>query len=464
MKKFLKLNPLDIISDSPNLFILQKETNKTNFGGFLFLIYLVLIALIIVYYALDYKNNDKYIIQSFSHFNFKTKEEREQRNHEELFNPNIKFKIIFNGKHINERFKLYDPDSDKPIESNTIFSKKINDFRAVLYYDCINLNCSDYFEFVRNISSNKTEDQNFYLELRYNGFRLEHQSEKEPINKSGGIYFYVRYKLNYNLTIDITSNWRTIKYTEKKGFLQNDNRKYGCGYIESYSPFYYDNIMSMKISKGKNRYYICFADIWISNDITQYTEYFRKEVSKLDLLANILALMANSFTAVRFILRFYSKNFNNFKIIENLLNRQIIKNYRINSSSSDISDFENNKLNPITDDFYNNIEDKNNIDNDDMNKYEENKDNDEEDLYTKKIRKLRFFDFFLNNCYCCCKKQKPQKIIHICNEIVYKYASVDNLIKNQILIENFLKDYKWNDPSLNNVENNNLFIQLKTYL
>ena len=220
----------------------------------------------------------------------------------------------------------------------------------------------------------------------------------------------------------------------------------------------------MKISKGKNRYYICFADIWISNDITQYTEYFRKEVSKLDLLANILALMANSFTAVRFILRFYSKNFNNFKIIENLLNRQIIKNYRINSSSSDISDFENNKLNPITDDFYNNIEDKNNIDNDDMNKYEENKDNDEEDLYTKKIRKLRFFDFFLNNCYCCCKKQKPQKIIHICNEIVYKYASVDNLIKNQILIENFLKDYKWNDPSLNNIENNNLFIQLRTYL
>ena len=219
----------------------------------------------------------------------------------------------------------------------------------------------------------------------------------------------------------------------------------------------------MKISKGKNRYYICFADIRISNDITQYTEYFRKEVSKLDLLANILALMVNSFTVVRFILRFYSKNFNNFKIIENLLNRQFIKNYRINSSTSDISDFENNKLNPIKNDFYNNIED-NNIDDNDMNNVDDNKDNDEEDLYSKKIKKLRFFDFFLNNCYCCCKKRKPQKIIHICNEIVYKYASVDNLIKSQILIENFLKDYKWNDPSLNNIENNNLFIQLRTYL
>ena len=38
------------------------------------------------------------------------------------------------------------------------------------------------------------------------------------------------------------------------------------------------------------------------------------------------------------------------------------------------------------------------------------------------------------------------------------------LIKNQILIENLLKDYKWNDPNLNNVENNNLFVELKTYL
>ena len=221
----------------------------------------------------------------------------------------------------------------------------------------------------------------------------------------------------------------------------------------------------MKISKGKNRYYICFANIWITNDITQYTEYFRKEVSKLNLLASILSLMANSFTAVRFILKFYSKNFNNFKIIENLSNRQIIKNYRINSSTSDISDFENDKLNPIKNDFYNNIEDNNNNNsNDDMNNFDNKKDNDEEDLYIKKIKKLRFFDFFLDNCYCCCKKQKPQKIIHMCNEIVYKYSSVDNLKKNQILIENFLKDYKWNDPSLNNIENNNLFIQLKTYL
>ena len=52
----------------------------------------------------------------------------------------------------------------------------------------------------------------------------------------------------------------------------------------------------------------------------------------------------------------------------------------------------------------------------------------------------------------------------MCNKIVYKYADIDSIIKNQILLENFFKDYKWNDPVLNNIENNDLFIQLETYL
>ena len=82
----------------------------------------------------------------------------------------------------------------------------------------------------------------------------------------------------------------------------------------------------------------------------------------------------------------------------------------------------------------------------------------------KELKKLRFFDFFLNNLYCCFKGKKNQKIIYSCNQIVYNYASIDEIIKNQILMENLMKDYKWNNPRLNNIENNNLFIQLKTYL
>ena len=135
-----------------------------------------------------------------------------------------------------------------------------------------------------------------------------------------------------------------------------------------------------------------------------------------------------------------------------------------------MEDYENKKFISIRDDFSeNNIQkdiEKTESNNDsDFHKFKDDDcDDDKSSTDSKRIKKLHFFDFFLNNIYCCLKKKKPQKIIHKCNQIIEKYASIDMLIKNQILIENLLKDYKWNDPNLNNVENNNLFVELKTYL
>ena len=176
--------------------------------------------------------------------------------------------------------------------------------------------------------------------------------------------------------------------------------------------------------------------------------------------------MANIFTGAKFILRFYSGNFNNFKIIEKLLNRKTLKKYKP-KENLEMNELENNKFITIKDDLKEKCIDKDGIENNnnlDENKNEEEEDKSSADTDTRRIKKLRFFDFFLYNLYCCFKKQKNQKIIYNCNQIVYNYASIDNLIKNQILMENLMKDYKWNDPSLNNVENNILFIQLKTYL
>ena len=170
--------------------------------------------------------------------------------------------------------------------------------------------------------------------------------------------------------------------------------------------------------------------------------------------------MANIFTGVKFIFTFYINNFNNFKIIENILNKDQPKKIKIKITK--MNDIENNKTISLKEDFSENYEQKENNIEDDK-EHEENED-DKLSTNSSRIKKLHFFDFFLNNLYFCCKKRKEQKIIHMCNEIVYKYASIDSLIKNQIFVDNLLKDYKWNDPALNNVENNNLFIQLKTYL
>ena len=54
-----------------------------------------------------------------------------------------------------------------------------------------------------------------------------------------------------------------------------------------------------------------------------------------------------------------------------------------------------------------------------------------------------------------------QEIIDKCNEIILKYYSEENILYNQLMLEILLKDYKWNDPELNKLDNNKLILQLK---
>jgi hypothetical protein len=133
------MHPLDIISESPNLYILQKESNKTNFGGVLFLIYLILIILIVVYYILDYIENPKYIIQSFSHFNVKSEKEKEERKKNKLFNPKINFKLDLildkKGTELNNKVKLIDATTGKFIDRKEIFQRQITEFNIAIFYE-----------------------------------------------------------------------------------------------------------------------------------------------------------------------------------------------------------------------------------------------------------------------------------------------------------------------------------------
>ena len=124
------MHPLDIISESPNLYILQKESNKSNFGGVLFLIYLAFIILVIVYYIIDYTQNPPYEIQSFSHFNLKTEQEKEERINNPLYNPSINFKLNLrdnkDGTNLSDKVKIYNPKTRKFINKNEIFKNDIN--------------------------------------------------------------------------------------------------------------------------------------------------------------------------------------------------------------------------------------------------------------------------------------------------------------------------------------------------
>ena len=189
------MHPLDVISNSPNLYILQKTSNKTNFGGFLFLIYLVIIIIIWVYYIIDYSKNDKYTIQSFSHFNLKTAEQKEELKKDELFNPYINFNLTVLFKH-NEKeynasngFVLWDLKRESGSRNyfkwrNTTFKKRISDFDIVLFYLCQYKNCSDYEDYLNKSNYYNITDSHF-LRMAFDGFILDHQSSDKPIRRKG---------------------------------------------------------------------------------------------------------------------------------------------------------------------------------------------------------------------------------------------------------------------------------------
>ena len=78
---------------------------------------------------------------------------------------------------------------------------------------------------------------------------------------------------------------------------------------------------------------------------------------------------------------------------------------------------------------------------------------------------LNSLDLIFNAIYegkCC--KIDIKKLILKCREIVSKYYSIEYIIYNQIKLENLLKDYRWNDPRLNNLDNNELISQLKSII
>ena len=70
-------------------------------------------------------------------------------------------------------------------------------------------------------------------------------------------------------------------------------------------------------------------------------------------------------------------------------------------------------------------------------------------------------DFYLNNAYFSkCRRSKKQDILDICNKIVSKYISIDYILSNLMILENLIKDYKWSEPGLNNLEKNKLISEL----
>ena len=269
--------------------------------------------------------------------------------------------------------------------------------------------------------------------------------------------------------------WEVIKYKDQRTLFDSLTKRkteYIFGHIENSLVQFskYENYTKVVHYDFRVGYILPVFEIYFSNDHKEYLFYKRKKVELLDLLANIGALFSTIRYIFSFLFSFYSKNFDNYKIIWNILNYQneqikiIELNTDINLLTSQDKQIDKdiikdiNNLEPLIEETANKT--KISLKYSDI----DNTINDQDSSETSSIilKKLHFYDYLFNNIYSkCCKKNKKQETINTINNIINKYLSVDYLLYNQILLENLLKDYKWNNQILNRIQNNKMIMKLK---
>ena len=459
------MHSFDFISQSPSLFIFQKEANKTNLGGILFLIYILICFGIFLFYLLDYLNNEKFEIQYTFNYNLITNDEYKQMLNDDELNPYIDYVVQLkdeNDRYLSDNFIISNKKelihSDGP---GLKYSGRASEIELDVLYKCINAtNCN-----LREEDKRYT----YFIKFGYSYKFMFHQNNSSPVQKRKGIYEMKTFQFSFYNVIKKNLEWQIFRYKDIGGLFSNE-KEYIGGSIKSGDIYIYDYFYSKDLPYlNKTDKYVHLYTIKVNNNLEYYDEYIRTKVTWLTIFANSFSLWMSFYSGLKFIFEFiYANNFNNYKIIQEILSKSDKGKLKEENNIELSSDF--NKSNEL---INNQIDEKNIITKDDLTDKEkliENSDdyhkiNNEDDSIV--LPKLHFFDYLFNNFYgsrkCFCDYKK-QMMISTSNQILYKYFSVENILYNQIKIENLLKDYKWNNPRLKSIGNNELISQLKNYL
>ena len=486
------MRKLDLLfSHSPNTYIFQREANKTNFGGFCCFIYIIFLIVIMSIYLYQYIFTEKYTVEYSLFFNTSTIKDKINMLSDNDLNPTLNFSfdlfkfdidqvkneiILTNLSNNYILVNVYESNNYQkiiPINRNTIIRKRVYPLGIGIFYEC--KNSSYIIEEEDNLSPMN------YINLTYEGFELEHQNWDKPLKAKDTVYTIPFYN---NKITSSAINWEIIKYIQKKKGIDMFRclKNFTSGFIESSTIF---NPDVEKINFEYNgHYYKLLGTIEFKNTHDKYIQYTRTRINEFDMIGMVFSYWSLTLNILRIFFNYYSNNFDNYKIIEAILSKNNINNKDNNGGNNkkSLSDFKNlndsllenkksdnkkyklelaeiNKSSPLVDDF---PDEKNLIINDDGFNVGEATD---ENKIKSELPKLTFKDFYINNIYSCFNSHNnSQQIIKTCNEILLKYYSIDYIVYNLIKLENLFKDYKWNDPSLSNIDNNELLIKLKTLL
>ena len=318
----------DFLNSPPQLYYLQKRTNKTIIGGILFLLYLIIIIIIFAYYIVNNYLNDRYDISYSLHKAFS-----DNPNNNDLKGIDPKFNFSINIYKINkdfdyveiyDKFLVYD-NYFNLIENNTFYSKNPDDIQIYIYSNCL-YNCS--------LVSDE-EDISYVVKFTYQGYKIEHQNKNIPLDAKNGNYTFVKelyFSLDKSTLFGI--DWEIIKYKEEKGLLGlfddwiNKKNEYVAFDISSINKITTEKIIKLNLLETVDLRLLSTINFGERN--IQYVEYKRTKKSLLDVLANVGSLFSSFLAIFNYIFSLYSRNLNNYQIIqikkiEILISNQLIQ-------------------------------------------------------------------------------------------------------------------------------------------
>ena len=331
------MQKLDFLSGAPKTFIFEKSSNKTNLGGVFTLIYLIIVLIIFLTYIFDYEVNPKYEAQfSSEHFFNYDNEYRENKIKDEKSNPKLSFRFILTSETLNKNeFVIFQTSPNfKVIEFGIEYESFANEFSFYLGYICKDTSCLPPQDKIQQMN-------NFYqIALIYSGYKINHQNETSPLEQKliPNMYFISPFEDKYTY---FCGNWKNIIYKDEKGLLGtfenllgNNNDYYGIEYINSfiYTPDKSEQIK--KIEEQGNIKTLAIISTYFFEFENYIDNYSRKKKSIWTSFANICSLSLTIYNGLNFVFYWiYSKNFDNYKIIEKILSKSNNKN--INNNKMD---------------------------------------------------------------------------------------------------------------------------------
>ena len=489
---------IDFISQGPQLSIFKEDANKTNLGGVLYLIYIIVLVLLAIIYFFDYFSNEKYeydytlvkrtIDQEIEDEGMNTtlkydldcffilgKDHPDFRKYNIIDNKNF---LIVDISLLSDKLEkeLRDPDEYVVLNTsgndeeciikqgeNNVYKKNTGDFSVGVLYRCKGENCNIREE-------DKIHTNSYFLYFAYKGFKLDHHNPDKPIQplpENNYLLEGVQFLENTNIAYFF---WGLIKYEEEKGIFSKtyddmvgNTNTYYAGNIQSTVTYTDDgHVKSLpnnywKIKDENGNHFIMLLYLQVFPKSEEYERYSRKKKSPLDILADISALASTVLDLMALAYGFlYSQNYDNYKIVESILTKKM--NISLNGKIEEEND-EKSKTELKSDLLEGKEEEKENI------IISENIGEENQKRGPPKNLNLplpRFIDFLCHNLYFeFFGPSSRQALIGSCNDIVAKYITIESILYNQMKLEYLWKDYKWNNPQYEVKQKDDLILDLR---